>query len=201
MKSLVLAVEDALSEHVGRKIAYTTGLSVTEQPHINNGKSNLQKNFPKYCQLAQREAVLLIVDMDRSSNKRPCPSALINEWVRGRTIPPKMFFRVAVHEVEAWLMADHEAMRALLGGQPKLPTNPDSLEDPKMELLNLLKRTRKYVRDNVVRVSGSELSQGLEYNAVLGKWVDETWSPERAAQKSDSLGRALRRLQAYNNNC
>ncbi|MDR1873728.1 MAG: DUF4276 family protein [Synergistaceae bacterium] len=194
MKSLVLAVEDSLSESVGRKIATVTGWNIIEQPRISNGKSKLQKNFSKYCQIAKREAVLLIVDMDRPSKACPCPVALIEEWTGGNAIPPGMFFRIAVREVEAWLLADHEAMRNLLGGQPKLSSDPDNMEDPKRELLNLLKRVKKYVRDDVVRVSGSNLFQGVGYNAVLEKWVNDTWSPERAAQRSESLKRAFYRL-------
>jgi hypothetical protein len=197
MKSIVLAVEDSLSESIGRQIARSAGWDVTGQPKINNGKSQLEKNFEKYCQRARREAVLLIVDMDRSSVRHPCPSVLIDEWAKGHGIPPKMFFRVAVHEIESWLMADHEAMQILIGHNVKLPPNPDALVDPKMVLLNMLKQVKRHLRDGVVRVHGSNVSQGVAYNAVLGKLVDEHWSPERAAQKSESLSRAFSRLREF----
>jgi hypothetical protein len=157
----------------------------------------LKKNFEKYCQRARREAVLLIVDMDCPSTKHPCLPALINEWTKGRDTPRQMFFRVAVHEIESWLMADHEAMQILIGHNVKLPPNPDDLVDPKIVLLNMLKQVKRHLRDGVVRVHGSNVSQGVAYNAVLGKLVDEHWSPERATQKSESLSRAFSRLREF----
>ncbi|MDR1648666.1 MAG: DUF4276 family protein [Synergistaceae bacterium] len=193
-KSLVLAVEDELTRHVGQKMADATGWSV-KRYFIGKGKSGLEKNLENYLNMGRRERVLLIVDMDRPSYRDLCPPMLIQKWLKNRLMPEKMFFRVAVCEVEAWLLADHDAMRLFLGGQPRLPADPDVLEDPKAELLKLLKRVNRYVKEDVVRISEGRIRQGVAYNDILGKWVDENWSPERAAQKSDSLRRAFLRLK------
>jgi hypothetical protein len=83
MKSLYLAVEDILSEHAGRKIVKYLGGNVVRC--FNAGcKSQLQTNFQKYRRLAERKAVLLIVDLDRPSRGIPCAPMLINEWSEHR---------------------------------------------------------------------------------------------------------------------
>jgi hypothetical protein len=187
-------VEDQLSQHVGQKIAEIAGWDI-KRSFIGNGKGELKNKFESYLNLANRERVLLIVDMDRPSRKCPCAPSLIQDWLKKRRMPAKMFFRVAVYEVEAWLLSDHDALRGFIGGQPKLPADPDVLEDPKAELLTLLNRNKKIVKEDVVRISRGKIFQGVGYNDILGKWVDEKWSPERAAQKSDSLRRAIYRLK------
>ncbi|MDR1133676.1 MAG: DUF4276 family protein [Synergistaceae bacterium] len=195
MKSLYLAVEDELSEHAGRKIVEYLGGNVVRC--FNAGcKSQLQANFQKYRQLAEREAVLLIVDLDRPSHNMPCASVLINEWSSGRALPSKMFVRIAVREIESWLIADHEAMKIFIGTGRKFPDEPDKLDDPKRSLLNLLRQ--KHLRDDVVRLSkDGNVAQGIAYNNVLGRWVDEYWSPGRAGDKSESLRRAINKLGQY----
>jgi hypothetical protein len=130
---------------------------------------------------------------------------LIQKWTKGAPLPRKLFFRVAVREVESWLLADHEAMKILLENKGKLkgtlPLQPDTLKDPKAELLTLLKKVRKYVRDEVVRLGSGGFSQGVAYNATLVKWIGEHWLPDRAAARSGSLNRLLVRLSSFNNVC
>jgi hypothetical protein len=121
---------------------------------------------------------------------------LISEWSNGRNLPSGMFVRVAVREIESWLIANHEAMEIFMGTGRKFPDEPDKLDDPKRLLLNLLKR--KYLRGDVVRVSkDGNVAQGIAYNNVIGKWIDECWSPERAGDKSQSLRRAIDKLGRY----
>jgi hypothetical protein len=106
-----------------------------------------------------------------------------------------MVFRVAVREVEAWVLADHVAMRELVGGKGVFPVDPDALPDPKQTLLGLAKRASKTIRNDMIKSQEGQLSQGLGYNARLTHWINTAWSPERAADRSPSLARARLRLQ------
>jgi hypothetical protein len=103
---------------------------------------------------------------------------------------------VAVREVEAWLLADHEAMSKLLAVKPAVPPrNPDELPDPKATLLSLAQKAPRDVRNDLTPKKGAAAPQGLGYNAVLCPWVRHVWRPERAARRSDSLARARLRLR------
>ena len=190
---LVLAVEDELSRAVGQKIAEYAGWSV-ERVFLKNGKGYLQTIFQNLCNVAKHTAVLLLVDLNSSHT---CAPSLLQQWTKGAQLPCGFFFRVVVREIESWLLADHEAMTILLDDKGKLPPQPDALHDPKAELLKLLKKINKNVRDGVVRLDKGGIFQGVAYNATLAKWIYDHWLPERAAARSDSLDRLLVRLRSF----
>jgi hypothetical protein len=113
-----------------------------------------------------------------------------------RAHPDNLIFRVAVREIEAWLLADHAGMKKLLvAGATKLPRNPDALPDPKQVLLTLAQRAPRAVRNDLLVEAGAIASQGLGYNQCMGDFVFNTWNPRRAALYSASLSRTLNRLQ------
>ena len=95
--------------------------------------------------------------------------------------------RIAVRTIESWVLADHEAMRQLIGPKVALPACPDDLRNPKQHLLKLAQHARRDVRMDLVKQAGAIASQGIGYNARLADWVASTWSPERAAERSPSL--------------
>jgi hypothetical protein len=136
------------------------------------------------------QAVLLLTDLDRAA----CPVGLVESWLGRHECPENLVFRVAVREIEAWLLADHDALRRLLGKTARLPPDPDTLPDPKRALLELAKRAPRDVREDLVAVRGAVAAQGLGYNARLCALVEHHWSPERAAERSASLKRARRRI-------
>lgn len=187
-----LATEDALSEAVGKRL-----LAEIEQPaeadlcFRKKGYGYLHANMKKWRELAIQRPVVLITDLDQNI----CPATLVDDWYAGEARPANLIFRVAVKEVESWLLADRTAMRQLLGKKGKLPTSPDSLPDPKQHLLALAKNAKREVRQDLVQETGAAASQGLGYNARLTDLVAHSWSPTRAADRSPSLQKALVRLR------
>jgi hypothetical protein len=142
--------------------------------------------------MARRQPVLLITDLDRS----PCPATLIAEWSRQMRRSDGLLFRVAVHEIESWLLADHEAIGTLLGGRRrKLPDRPDAIADPKRALLDLAAAAPRRIRANLRAEVGAIAAQGLGYNRTLVEWVHRTWSPELASSRSESLYRTRLRIR------
>jgi len=136
MKSVALATEDELSEAVGLRLLE----EALHRLHVGllfrkGGSGYLRSNVSKWCALAKLQPLLLLTDLDRSR----CPSALIPDWLGEYSQPKDLVLRIAVREVEAWLLADHEAMRRLLGNKGKFPVDPDALPDPKQRLLELAK--------------------------------------------------------------
>lgn len=192
MKLIALATEDLLSEALGKRMLAELP-PVFGEPLLlrRDGSGYLFAGMPRWRQLAARQTVVVLTDLDR----KPCPRELLSHWIGAAPLPAGLLLRVAVRSAEAWVLADHDACAALLGPRATLPTDPEALPEPKQHLLALARRAPRAVRDDLVREEGAALGQGLGYNARLCELVASVWSPERAAERSESLRRARVRLQ------
>ena len=192
MINVMLATEDALSESIGlRLLAELPVPELTSQCVRRGGSGYLRSKMDNWRQLAHHQIVVILTDLDQLA----CPLALCASWLGNRPRPAGLLLRVAVREVESWVLADHEAIRRLIGPKGTLPQRPDDLPDPKQYLLKLAKFAPKPVRQDLIKDTGAVASQGIGYNAQLTRWVQSTWNPARAAGRSPSLARARRRLQ------
>ena len=164
----------------------------------HGGFGYLKKQAPAFNNAAKGCPFLLLTDLDRC----PCPPQLIEEWL-GRPKHPHLLLRVAVREVESWLLGDQAGLGAFLGLRKAFCfQNPEQLTDPKQELLKLaLCSPRKVMREALAwkdEASG-RLFQGPDYNATLAKFVSKQWDIEAARKECRSLGRlflALERIEA-----
>ncbi len=191
MSGITLASEDELSEQVGLCLVAEVGLHA-HQCLRRGGSGYLRSRVGNFCQMAAREPVILITDLDQSA----CAPALIADWLQGAVQPAGLVFRVAVREIESWLIADHDALRALMGSRVRSITDdPDGLSDPKRTLLQIAEKAPRDVREDMLARRNAVASQGLGYNARLCAMVREHWSPTRAANRSPSLARMRRRLR------
>lgn len=187
---MFLATEDELSEIVGLRLAEESGLAITD-PLRKGGNGYLRSKLANFCGMARGVPVLVLTDLDTAA----CPVALINSWKGRLTFPDNLVFRIAVREVESWLLADTEGMAALLEiPSARLPRAPETLADPKRELLALASRAPRAIRSELVADRGALASQGLGYNRILGDFVRNQWCPARAAECAPSLARARRRI-------
>ena len=193
MLSFVLATEDALSEAVGRRLIREHSNAVVGLPLRENGFGYLRRSIGKFTQLARTSPILLLTDLDR----KPCPGAMIREWVGDNPLPSEFLFRVVVRSVESWIMADAVEFAAFLCvSAARIPRDPETLLDPKRSLLQVALRANRDVRADIVRQRGENLTPGTGYNTRLTSLVASQWCPDRAAQRSPSLDRARRRLAA-----
>ncbi|WP_157655410.1 DUF4276 family protein [Burkholderia ubonensis] len=185
MTWLTLATEDEISEQVGLRLIRDSGFEVGLCLR-NRGNGYLRKRVSNFCEMAKTQPVLLITDLDQIK----CPEELIKDWLGTRNKPDNLIFRIAVREIESWLLADHEGIRHLFGRKTlKLPVDPDDLADPKQTLLRLAENAVREVRDDLVVSKGSVAAQGLGYNSRLSDWIRDSWDPERASSRSSSLKR------------
>ncbi len=192
MRPVVLATEDALSEAVGQRMVKdaNSGLTVT-QTLRRGGFGYLRSRMRNFCQIARRTPVLLLTDLDTAE----CPATLIEDWSRRDEIPMQLLFRVAVRQVESWLLADRDGLARLLKVSVRhFPRDPDTLPDAKQSLLQLAQRAPRTIREDLVAESGATAAQGLGYNAVLSNFVRTSWNPSRAEHRSNSLARARMRV-------
>jgi hypothetical protein len=110
-----------------------------------------------------------------------------------------MAFRIAVRSVEAWLMADAEALAGFLKiTRGRVPADPEKLPDPKAEMVRLGSNSRsRLIREDMVPRLGSGATQGPGYAPLLAEFAERHWRPRIAATVSDSLDRCLRRLATW----
>lgn len=190
MMAIALATEDVLSESIGLRLLSELPSPVTPLLLRKGGFGYLRSKMDSWRQLARRQVVLILTDLDQIQ----CPSALRADWLGNTPHPPNLLLRVAVREVESWILADHVAMRKLIGHKGTLPPQPDSLADPKQHLLTLAKLAPRQIYQDLVKEAGAKASQGIGYNSRLTAWVQTEWCPERASERSPSLQRARKRL-------
>lgn len=164
----------------------------TKRP--GRGYGFLKKNIIGFNQASKGMPYLILTDLD----DRECAPLLINEWLP-QTRNPNLIFRIAVREVESWLLADDAGFARFLGiAKHKLPRNPDDLRDPKATLINLARTSRKRdIKADIVPRPGSTAKQGPAYNDCLISFVKDTWNPEKARRHSQSLEKALRALETF----
>ncbi len=192
---IALVVEDVLSLVLMEKVLAQTGRGyMVLRPLVERGVGNIRKSVPKYVSASRALPHVVLADLDQTR----CAPLLRQQWGVAK-LPDSMLFRVAVRESEAWVLADRAGF-ADFAGIPviKVPAAPEALADPKLELVNLVRRSRnKRLAAELVPVQGSAVSIGPFYNERLGQFVRETWDVEAAMANSPSLERTFSRLQSF----
>jgi hypothetical protein len=191
-----LAVEDDLSESLVRRLLLDTGRDYCIGTVFGRGGFGYLQNRANNWNAAAAAGtpILLLTDLDQHH----CPSHLIDSWLDLEP-HPNLMFRVAVREVESWLLADQNGFANFLEIRSVLvPSQPDLIPDPKQSLVNLARRSRiRTLRESIVPRRGSTALQGPDYNGCLGNFVRNHWDRDAAAARSPSLGRAWGRLMAF----
>jgi len=156
------------------------------------GKSFLRQRIAGYNNAAQRMPWIVLVDLDSDEDCAPP--------LRDARLPqpaPYLCFRVAVREVEAWLLADAERLASFLRvARTRLPSDPERVDDPKAAMVNLARASRRRdIREDMVPRPGSGRQVGPASSSRLIEFASAHWRPEVAAAKADSLKRAIRSLE------
>ena len=135
---------------------------------------------------------LAIVDLD--GPPEACAPGLVSNWLN--SAEPGCLLRVAVNEVESWLLADAQGMGQYLGIQSNRIDNlPDTLTDPKQYLINLARTSRRTVAKGIVPEHGASASEGRLYTPNLAAFVRSSWDIDAACERSPSLDGCLNRLR------
>ena len=185
------AVEGMVDEAVVRKLITNAG----GQPgavYGKNGKTALRQKINGYNNAARHAPWVVLVDLDREAE---CAPPLREAWLPEPA--PDLCFRVAVREIEAWLMADPETLAGFLGvARNRIPSRPEDSDQPKAAMVNLARRSRRRaVREDMVPRAESGRPVGPAYTSRLIEYVEGRWRPEVAAGHSESLRRAITCLE------
>ncbi|MDE0679149.1 MAG: hypothetical protein OXI11_02890 [Gammaproteobacteria bacterium] len=185
--TISVAVEGAVDEAVMRKIVAHAG-GQTGGVYGKNGKPDLLQKLDGYNNAARHAPWIVLVDLNGDAE---CAPSILNDWAPAPA--PTLCFRIAVREVESWLIADAPTFAKYLSIRPgNLPPEPENLERPKDTVVNLARRSqRRFIRQDMVPREGSGRRVGPAYASRLIEYIKWHWRPNAAAQRSDSLRRAI----------
>jgi hypothetical protein len=198
-----LVVEDELGEQMLRALLAQSGRDF--QIGVVRGKQGggyLKKHLTAFNNAAKGMAYFIFTDLD----DKPCASVLIEDWFNCSVVDypkyrtPNLFFRIAVREVESWVMADREAFAAFLGiSISRIPLQTDVIPRPKEFLLGLAKDSRKRsLREDLIPKPGDYRKTGPDYNGRLAGFLQSgSWRAAVAESHSLSLARTRKRLSQF----
>lgn len=190
---LTAAVEGVADEAVARRLVHWAGMEVAAV-YGGAGKHQLDRRLPAYARAARLQPWLVLRDLDHDAD---CAPSLRRQLLDFHT--SELLLRIPVRAVDAWLLADVAGVIEYFRVRAKdVPEDPEALDRPKRSLVDLARRSRRRaVRRAMVPEPGLSAEVGVGYTGTVLEFVQGIWSPERAAERSDSLRRclaALRRL-------
>jgi hypothetical protein len=200
MANFYIATEDRLSEAVAEVLVKSTGhyvaAKIPKDRRKHAGFGYLKTRLPDFIASCQGGVnFLLLTDLDT----RPCPPDLLDDWLGATAKPESLLLRIAVREVEAWVLADRPEFAAWLGiSEAIVPATPEACLDPKANLLKLAKRSKhRELREGLLPKKDAISLVGLEYNNLLCEFVRDKWRIDTASLQAPSLAKALQRLREF----
>jgi hypothetical protein len=160
-----------------------------------NGNDWIKSRIRGLNRAAKGMPYLVLTDLDRDE----CAPWLVRSWLNDSPRHPNLLFRVAVREVEAWLLGSRDEIGQFLRiSSSRIPHHVDEIPDPKMELINLARRSRNQeIQRQIPPRPGSTARIGPGYNSCLVEFVDQYWNPDEARKHSPSLDDAISALDSF----
>lgn len=214
--SVAIVVEDELSDRVARRLINHTnrhwtvgvryplkqlsgGLANPRNANERRGLSGfgqIKVNLPAFNMAAKNRPYLVLTDIDIHV---ACPGDLWEKWMPGVGKHPNLLFRVAVKEIEAWLLADRLNIADFLEVPISLiPSAIETVADPKLEIVALARQSASdEIKHALVPPVGSSAEVGRSFDSKLIQFVRDHWDIDSAANHSRSLERAVKALQNF----
>lgn len=195
-RPLALVAEDRLTQAVLHKCVaeFLPGYTVIRSD-VTGGRGNVQRALAAYANLARTMPVIVGVDLDHDD----CAPALLTTWNLANFEQKRLLVRVAVREIESWILADRKRYATFVGGtSDHIPSAPDEIGDPKRFLLEFARETASdELKRDLIPTNFSQYPRiGKAYNLRMCKFVHDKWRPHVARARSASLDRAIRAMEA-----
>ena len=190
-----MVFEDVLSGAVLTRLLSTSRQRYTVGFRYNTrGSGSIKQKINSFNHAAKGMSYLILTDLDRSE----CPPVLVEQWLTGPK-HPNLLFRVAVREVEAWLLGCRESFATFLGVPPsRIPDDVERIPNPKEFVVNLARRSSKRnIRVDLAPEPDSTAKVGPDYTGRLVYFVEEIWEPAVAKESSPSLRKAIEALEVF----
>jgi hypothetical protein len=188
-----IVYEDVLTQAVMERMMAPYGERLLIRDRIPcHGFGKIKANIRKYNRAAVHIPFFVITDLDRGT----CAPDMIRAWIPEEQADG-LLFRIAVREVESWIMADRNGFAGFIGVAAKnIPDRPDELIDPKSSLFSIVHRSRnRELKAAILPAPNARTGPG--YNMVLQRFVRDFWDVSAARTASPSLEKALMALGRF----
>lgn len=195
MKYLNCVYEDELTFSVIKRLINEFSSQISIAQEINaHGFGKIKRDILKYNNAAKYKTFLIITDLD----KKECAVSLIKDWFGNTEKEENLIFRVAVKEIDAWILSDKKGISKLLNISPDIiPSEPETIEDPKELLMQIAKKSKNREIREEFPPKDSYAHQGPLYNILLTAFVNDEWNLKDAMQHSKSLEKAYNALKRF----
>ena len=191
-----IVFEDPLSEAVIERLCALCKERIVIHRRMHaRGCGYIRSRIRELNAAAMHNPYLILLDSD----DHHCALTLLESLMPPPVRSKRCLFRIAVHEIEAWLVADAKGIAAFLAVSTALvPKNPESVVDPKAAIVALASRSRKrQIREGLAPARGTTAKVGPEYNLLLIDFVLNKWDIVTASRHSESLHRAIRAVKSF----
>lgn len=133
---------------------------------------------------------IFIIDADGH-----CPVEVRRSLLPGGSVE-SVLLRVCDNEIESWILADDQAFSRFFNMPLAKVESPDGV-DAKERMLRCVYWLGKSNAQDFAREPSKQSGKyrfGSRYHILIRRFIDEEWDARRAAQRSDSLKRAVQRL-------
>lgn len=157
-----------------------------------SGKATIDKKIRAYNAAARGGPWFVLRDLDKDAQ---CPGVLVDTLVPLAERHSNMCLRIAVREIESWLLADAEEIAKFLRvSVSQVPHQPDTLDDPTRTLIELARSSKKpEIRKALVPGKGA--SVGIGYEGRIIEFAARHWRVASARMRSPSLDRCILALE------
>lgn len=161
------------------------------------GKMISGKAFENFFQIAGRDPMLVLIDLDDNE----CPPSLRDHWIKNvwkKDLPEKMFFCIAEVEIESWLLADRKNFSKFAQIQEsKIPW--DVKNHKKENAMDLLSKSKKADIKRILPKRGGKNGNGNKNGAICNyifkNFVEENWDSMAASKNSPSLKYLINKIE------
>jgi hypothetical protein len=201
-RPVTIAREGFLDAILLARMLRENGLDVGPM-HGGRGKGRLDERLPGYVRAAIYGPWIVLRDLDRDADCAPdLVRRLVAPLARGgiAAMPTGLCLIVAVHQMEAWLLADRQGIAEFLHVTPSVvPVAPETLPDAKQALVGLARRSRsRTIREGMAPTSQSGRKVGTRYTEMMQRFIEEEWDPARAiAGGAGSLAKLAERIDRF----
>jgi len=188
--------EDELTHQIMMKLYNLFKEYFTEIKAIPcRGNGKIKRQIKAYNKASQFGYYFVITDLDDNE----CAPSLIKDWMPEQQ-NSQLLFRVAVREIESWLLADRANFASFFSiSQQLIPLNPDNEKNPKQTVIALAKRSKKReIREAIVPID-DYVKTGPRYNIKLQYFIQNNWCIDSARKISRSLDKAIIALEKIAN--
>lgn len=185
-----VAVEGDSDEALARKLLNVCDFAIAAV-YVQRGKDRLDGKLVAFNRAADHAPWFVLRDLDQNAS---CAPELIQQLLP--ECASQMCFRIAVRAAEAWLLADRKRLSQFIGVPlNKVTVKPDELANPKLELVNLARKSRKkQIREDMVPSTNSSASVGPAYVSRIIEFAHVHWDPREGAKTSASLEKCMAAL-------